>query len=187
MASGQAWKCDRPLAVNGLEMKTTNLTSCTLTITKRTSAQVRVVVRGGVEPSACRFSGASVPSLHVAGRGLIGHLAAQTMARCRLTWPDACRRWLPFGPRNRGTRAVAGALRLITAGQVIGTLQVTHRRQESRGGPADETFRSGIGGRDVSHSAILATGPRHHKAVQRRARRPRCPDLAAWRAPDWAR
>jgi hypothetical protein len=37
-------------------------------------------------------------------------------------------------------------LRLITVGQVIGTLQVTHRRQGSHGGPADETARSGIGG-----------------------------------------
>ena len=40
---------------------------------------------------------------------------------------------------------MAGALRLITAGQVIGTLQVTHRRQGSLGGPADETVRSRIG------------------------------------------
>jgi hypothetical protein len=31
--------------------------SCTLTITKRTSAQVNVVVRGGVEPPTFRFSG----------------------------------------------------------------------------------------------------------------------------------
>jgi len=37
---------------------------------------------------------------------------------------------------------------LITVGQVIGTLQVTHRRQGSHGGPADETVRSGIGGTD---------------------------------------
>jgi hypothetical protein len=30
-----------------------------------------------------------------AGRGLMGHLAAQTMAGCRVMWPDTCRRWLP--------------------------------------------------------------------------------------------
>src|SRR5215831_8712255 len=47
-----------------------------------------------------------------------------------------------------GVDTHAGLLRLITAGQVIGTLQVTHRRQESHGGPADETVRSGIGGTD---------------------------------------
>ena len=50
------------------------------------------VVRGGVEPPTFRFSGASAASLHVAGRGLMGHLAAQTMAGCRLMSPDICRR-----------------------------------------------------------------------------------------------
>jgi hypothetical protein len=25
----------------------------------------------------------------------MGHLAAPTMAGCRLMWPDTCRRWLP--------------------------------------------------------------------------------------------
>jgi hypothetical protein len=40
--------------------------SCTLTITKRTSAQVNMVVRGGVEPPTFRFSGASDASLYVA-------------------------------------------------------------------------------------------------------------------------
>jgi hypothetical protein len=90
-----------------------------------------------------------VPSLHVAGRGLIGNLAAQTIARCRLTWPDDCRRWLPVWlPGTGGHGRRPGALRLITAGQVIGTVQVTHRRQASHGGPADETARSGIGGTD---------------------------------------
>ena len=52
------------------------------------------MVRGGVEPPAFRFSGASAASLHVAGRGLMSNLAAETMARCRLMWPDVCRRWL---------------------------------------------------------------------------------------------
>jgi hypothetical protein len=56
---------------------------------------VKPVVRGGVEPPTFRFSGASAASLHVAGYGPIGHLAAETMARCRLVWPDVCRRWLP--------------------------------------------------------------------------------------------
>jgi hypothetical protein len=37
---------------------------------------------------------------------------------------------------------------LITAGQVIGTVRVTHHRQGSHGGPADQTVRSGIGGTD---------------------------------------
>ena len=97
--------------------------SCTLTITKRTSAQVRVVVvRGGVEPPTFRFSGASAASPDVAGCGLMGQLAAPTMAGCRLAWPNACRRWLPVWlPGNQRTRAAAEALRLITTGQVIGT------------------------------------------------------------------
>jgi len=54
-----------------------------------------VVVRGGVEPPTFRFSGAFVASLDVAGCGLMGDLAAATMADCRLAWPDVCRRWLP--------------------------------------------------------------------------------------------
>jgi hypothetical protein len=65
------------------------------------------VVRGGVEPPAFRFSGASAASPDVAGCGLIGQLAAQTMAGCRLAWPDACRRWLPVwlpGISRRGRR-----------------------------------------------------------------------------------
>jgi hypothetical protein len=45
--------------------------------------------------STFRFSGAFAASLYVAGQGLIGGLAAETMARCRRTWPDKCRRWLP--------------------------------------------------------------------------------------------
>ena len=53
------------------------------------------MVRGGIEPPAFRFSGAFARSLHVAGRILTGHLAAQTMAGCRLTSPDICGRWLP--------------------------------------------------------------------------------------------
>jgi len=53
------------------------------------------VVRAGVEPPAFRFSGASAASLDVAGCGLMGDLAARTMAGCRLMWPDTCRRWIP--------------------------------------------------------------------------------------------
>jgi hypothetical protein len=30
----------------------------------------------------------------VAGYGLMGDLAGETMAGCRLMWPDICRRWL---------------------------------------------------------------------------------------------
>src|SRR5262249_5289853 len=73
----------------------------------------------------------------------MGHLAGQTMAGCRLMSPDVCRRWLPVWLPGVGGRGAAGALRLITVGQVTGTLQVTHRRQGSLGGPADETVRSG--------------------------------------------
>jgi hypothetical protein len=51
--------------------------------------------QGRAEPPAFRFSGAFAASLHVAGRGLMGQLAAETMAGCRLTWSHACRRWLP--------------------------------------------------------------------------------------------
>src|SRR6516165_3484046 len=43
--------------------ETTVITNCTLTITKRTSAQVRVVVRGGVEPPTFRFSGVAYAQL----------------------------------------------------------------------------------------------------------------------------
>lgn len=42
-----------------------------------------------------RCSGASAQSLHVAGQGPIGDLAAETMAHCRLVWTGACRHWLP--------------------------------------------------------------------------------------------
>jgi hypothetical protein len=56
---------------------------------------VTLVVRGGVEPPTFRFSGASAASLHIAGQGLMGHLAAETMARRRLVWLDICRHWLP--------------------------------------------------------------------------------------------
>ena len=52
-----AWKCNRPLAVDGLEMRLQAFTSCTLTITRRMSAQVRVVVRGRIELPTFRFSG----------------------------------------------------------------------------------------------------------------------------------
>src|SRR5262245_53021032 len=38
------------------------------------------VARGEVERPTFGFSGASVPSMHVAGRGLMGHLAPPTMA-----------------------------------------------------------------------------------------------------------
>jgi hypothetical protein len=55
----------------------------------------KLVVRGGVEPPAFRFSGAFAASLHVAGCRLMGNLAAQTMAGCRLAWPDICGRCLP--------------------------------------------------------------------------------------------
>src|SRR5262245_6557384 len=77
-------------------------------------------------------------------------LAAQTMAGCRLTWPDACRRLAPrLAPRNRQTRAAPGALRLIAAGQVIGTVRVAHYRHGGHGGGApDATVRSRIGGMD---------------------------------------
>ena len=62
---------------------------------KRSAFALVRVVRGGVEPPTFRFSGAFAASLHVARRGLMGHLAAQTMAGCRLMSPDICRRWLP--------------------------------------------------------------------------------------------
>jgi hypothetical protein len=39
----------------------------------------KLVVRGGFEPPTFRFSGASTASLHVAGCGPIGDLAAETM------------------------------------------------------------------------------------------------------------
>ena len=51
--------------------------------------------QGGVEPPTFRFSGASAASLHVAECGPMSDLAAETIARCPLMWPDICRRWLP--------------------------------------------------------------------------------------------
>jgi hypothetical protein len=56
---------------------------------------VKLVVRGGVEPPTFRFPGAYAPSLNVAMCGLMGQLAAETMAGCRLAWPGVCRCWLP--------------------------------------------------------------------------------------------
>jgi hypothetical protein len=56
---------------------------------------VTLVVRGGIEPPAFRFSGAYAAWPHVAGCGLMGQLAAETMAGRRLMWPDVCLRWLP--------------------------------------------------------------------------------------------
>ena len=72
---------------------------------------VKLVVRGGVEPPTFRFSGAYAASLHVAGHGLMGDLAAETVARCRLVRPDICRRWLPFWlPELRHGGSRRGAL-----------------------------------------------------------------------------
>jgi hypothetical protein len=70
-----------------------------------------VVVKGGGEPPTFRFSGASVRSLHVAERGLISDLAAETIAGCRLVWPHACRCWLPVWlPQNQQAWAAAWTL-----------------------------------------------------------------------------
>jgi hypothetical protein len=44
---------------------------------KSPNCTAKLVVRGGVEPPAFRFSGASAASLHVAGQGLMGYLAAK--------------------------------------------------------------------------------------------------------------
>jgi hypothetical protein len=70
----------------------------------------QLVVRGGVEPLAFRFSGAFAASLYVVGCGLMGDLAAQSMAGCRLMWPGVCWCWLPVwlvwlpGSGGRGRR-----------------------------------------------------------------------------------
>src|SRR5262249_42149788 len=42
-----------------------------------------------------RFSGAFPSSLHVAGCGLMGDLAAETAGRRRLMWAGVCRCWFP--------------------------------------------------------------------------------------------
>ena len=99
----------------------------------------KLVVRGGVEPPAFRFSGASVPSLHVAGRGLMGHLAAQTMARCRLTWPDARRRWLPFGSPE-STDAGGGRCGAVDHGRMVRQL-MRDRVQRNLGSPQSRVTR----------------------------------------------
>src|SRR5437773_5566775 len=63
-----------------------------LRVAKFADYTAKLVVRGGIEPPAFRFSGAFAASLHVAGCGLMGDLAAQTVAGCRLTWPETCGR-----------------------------------------------------------------------------------------------
>jgi hypothetical protein len=59
------------------------------------------------------------------------------MAGCRLMWPNACRRWPCLAPRNRRTRAAAGVLRLITAGQVTGTVEAAYYRYGGHNGGED--------------------------------------------------
>jgi hypothetical protein len=86
---------------------------------KRPAFALVRVVRGGVEPPTFRFSGAYPASLHVAGCGLMGDLAARTMAGCRLMWPHICRRWLPVWLPESTEGAAVAAGRLIAAGQVI--------------------------------------------------------------------
>jgi hypothetical protein len=122
--SRHALRADRPLEIN----ETGSVTTRAEAITERTFAQVKGVVRGGVEPPTFRFSGAFPPWLHVAGRGLMGDLAAQTVAGCRLMWPDICGRWLPVWLPESTEGAAAAAWRLIAAWQVIGTVQVAHHR-----------------------------------------------------------
>ena len=56
------WPCRWP------RNETTTVMSCASTITKLTSAQVRVVVRGGVEPPTFRFSGIGITVYRGAGR-----------------------------------------------------------------------------------------------------------------------
>jgi hypothetical protein len=57
--------------------------------------RVAACICGSCNGGLTQFSGAYAPSLHVAGSGLMGDLAGETVAGCRLVWPDACRRWLP--------------------------------------------------------------------------------------------
>jgi len=57
------------------------------------------------------------------------------MARCRLTWPDACRRWLPVwlpGSADAGGGRGAAVDHGRTGDR---SLQITHRRQGSHSGP----------------------------------------------------
>jgi hypothetical protein len=125
---------------------------------------VKPVVRGGVEPPTFRLSGAFAASLHVAGCGLMGDLAAQTVAGCRLMWPDICGRWLPVWLPELTEGAA------IAAWQVIGTVQVAHHRHGGHdgnkitvgieddldGGPADKTVRFG----STAPSMRLTCAPR---------------------------
>ena len=52
------------------------------------------VVRGG-RTADLPLSDALPASLQVAGGGLMGNLAAETAAGCRLVWSGVCRYWLP--------------------------------------------------------------------------------------------
>ena len=75
--------------------------------------------QGWVEPPTFRSSGAFARSLHVAGCGLMGDLAAQTMAGCCLMWPELCRRWLPVWLPTlvssfRGRRCALTAFQTLT-------------------------------------------------------------------------
>ena len=150
------------------------------------------VVRGGVEPPVFRFSGAYAASPHVAGCGLMGNLAAQTMAGCRLMWPDVCRRWLPVWLPGSADAGGGRGAAVDHGGQVIGTVQAAHHRMEAataakmtvaldddlHSSLADETVRSGIGGTgyviDLSDRGRVPAGivQRYQAATGGRCRRP---------------
>jgi hypothetical protein len=53
----------------------------------------------------------------MAGYGLVGDLAAETLAGCRLMWHGVCRRWLPVWLLEPAEPT--GVVRVIAAGQVI--------------------------------------------------------------------
>ena len=100
---------------------------------------VKLVVRGGVEPPTFRFSGAYVWWLHVAGRGLMGNLAAETLAGCRLMWPEVCGRWLPVWLPN-----------LVSAANIRKPGQADESRRYPRSGSSWHTWRTGTPARSAA-------------------------------------
>jgi len=90
-------------------------------------------------PPTFFFSGAFPGWLHVAGRGLMGNLAAETMAGCRLMWPDIRRRWLPGWLPN-----------LVSAANVREPGQADESRRYPRSGNSWHTWRTGTPARSAA-------------------------------------
>ena len=111
----------------------------------RRSPATFMLIRGGGQGQdrlpTFRLSGASAASPDVAGCGLMGHLAAPTMAGCRLARPDACRRWLPVWLPRTGGR---------------GWIEASHAQNaDIRPGPENRASRSATAAPAGTEDALL--------------------------------